>query len=178
MKKIILVVMAVLCLGSFAVADNLKLAYIDTDRVMMECSDTQEAQRQFQAEQQTWNDEIEAMDSEIQRLNNEYEQKQLILTESGKEEYKNKITELLTQRDQRVAEVFGEGGLAMRKNEELLEPILTKLRDIIEDLSTEQNIDLVLDASTGGILYAVPKLDITEDVIDKMNQLTDTDSDN
>lgn len=178
MRKIIIIMIAVLCLSSFAVADSLKLAYIDTDRVMMECSDTQEAQRQFEAEQQTWNQEIEEMDTEIQQLNNEFEQKQLILTESGKEEFRTKITELLQERDRRVSEVFGEGGLAMQKNEELLEPILTKLRDIIDDISTEQNIDMVFDASTGGILYAVPKLDITEDVIDRMNKLTDTEDDN
>ena len=66
----------------------------------------------------------------------------------------------------------------MQKNAELLEPILDKLKNVIEAISTDDNIDIVLDASTGGILYAVPSLDITDDVIERMNKLTDGETDN
>lgn len=173
MRKIMFI-LGILILSSIAWADSVTIAYIDTDRVMLECQDTQEAQQLFQSEQMNWNQEIEEMDSEIERLNNDYEQKKLILTESGKEEAQQKIMELVQERDQRVSEVFGENGLAMQKNAELLEPILNNLRDVIEQISTEDNIDIVLDASTGGILYAVPRLDITDQVIEEMNKVTDT----
>ena len=174
MRKIIITVLAIICLSSIVWAESVTLAYIDTDRVMMECSDTQEAQQLFQTEQQSWNEEVQELDMEIQRLSDEFDQKKLILTESGKEEASSKIKELADQRDARVNEVFGEGGLAMQKNAELLEPILNNLRDVIEQISTEDNIDMVLDASTGGILYAVPRLDITDQVIDEMNKVTET----
>ncbi|MCF7920688.1 MAG: OmpH family outer membrane protein [Candidatus Cloacimonetes bacterium] len=176
MRKIIITVLAVFCFISLAMGETLKLAYIDTDRVMKECQDTQEAQQLFQSEQLSWNEEIQGFDTEIQRLNDEYEQKKLILTESGKTEAKNKIKDLMARRDQRVNEVFGDGGLAMQKNAELLEPILNDLREVIEKISTDENIDVVFDASTGGILYAVPRLDITDQVIEEMNKVTDTDN--
>ena len=174
MRKIIITVLAIICLSSVVWAESVKLAYIDTDRVMMECSDTQEAQQLFQTEQESWNEEIQELDIEIQRLSDDFDQKKLILTESGKEEATGKIRELVEQRDARVNEVFGEGGMAMQKNAELLEPILNNLRDVIEQISTDDNIDMVLDASTGGILYAVPKLDITDQVIEEMNKVTET----
>jgi len=174
MRKIIITVLAIICLSSIVWAESVTLAYIDTDRVMTECSDTQEAQQLFQTEQQSWNEEVQELDMEIQRLSDEFDQKKLILTESGKEEAASKIRELVEQRDTRVNEVFGEGGLAMQKNAELLEPILNNLRDVIEQISTEDNIDMVLDASTGGILYAVPRLDITDQVIEEMNKVTET----
>jgi outer membrane protein len=114
------------------------------------------------------------MDAEIQRLRDDYEQKKMILREEGKLEAENAINELISQRDENVNQIFGEGGQAMQKNAELLEPILDKLKSVIEAISTDDDIDLVLDASTGGILYAVPSLDITEQVIRRMNKLTDS----
>jgi len=176
-RTILLVILAIL--GSSAVyAASLSIAYIDTDRVMMESQDTQEAQQLFQAEQQAWQDEVAEMDAEIQRLRDDYEQKKMILREEGKTEAQNRIKELADQRDAKVNEIFGDNGKAMQKNAELLEPILDKLKNVIEAISTDDNIDIVLDASTGGILYAVPSLDITDDVIERMNKLTDGETDN
>ncbi len=175
MKRITALIILVLLSSMALFGANLNIAYIDTDKVMMECQDTQEAQQLFQTEQQAWQEEIQDMDMEIQRLRDDYDQKKLILKESGKEEAMNKIRDLVQERDARVDEIFGEGGKAMQKNAELLEPILTKLRGVIESISTEDNIDLVLDASTGGILYAVPSLDITDIVVERMNRLTDSD---
>ena len=165
-------VFAILCCAAVFGA-SLNIGYIDTDRVMVECQDTQEAQELFQTEQQAWQEDIQEMDTEIQRLQDEFEQKKVILKESGKEEAQNEIQTLIEQRDQKVSEIFGEGGKAMQKNAELLEPILTKLQKVIESVSTDENIDIVFDASTGGILYAVPSLDITDIVIERMNKLTD-----
>lgn len=152
---------------------DMNIAYIDTDRVMIECQDTQEAQQLFQSEQLSWTQEIQEMDEEIQRLQDDFEQKKLILTETRKAEAQEKINELRDERERRLEEIFGDNGLAMQKNAELLEPILINLQKIIEEISMEQNIDMVLDASTGGILYAVPRLDITDEVIDMMNDITD-----
>jgi outer membrane protein len=176
MRKIIMSVCLVLFLSFLLYGESFKIAYIDTDRVMKECQDTQEAQQLFQTEQQSWNEEIQGKDTEIQRLKDDFEQKKLILSESGKTEAQNKIKELSDQREQRVSEVFGENGLAMQKNAELLEPILNKLRGVIEKISTDDNIDMVFDAATGGILYAVPRLDITDQVIEEMNKVTDTET--
>ncbi|MCF7912487.1 MAG: OmpH family outer membrane protein [Candidatus Cloacimonetes bacterium] len=176
-RAILMVILALLC-SSAVFAASLNIAYIDTDRVMMESQDTQEAQQLFQAEQQAWQDEIAEMDAEIQRLRDDYEQKKMILREEGKLEAENAIKDLISQRDEKVSQIFGEGGKAMQKNAELLEPILDKLKNVIEAISTDDNIDIVLDASTGGILYAVPSLDITDQVIERMNKLTDGELDN
>jgi outer membrane protein len=166
-------ILAVVFLGSSIFAASTNIAYIDTDKVMLESEDTREAQQLFQSEQQAWQEEIQELDSEIQRLQDDFRKKELILTESGKEEAKARIDNLLSEREEKVNRIFGEGGQAMQKNAELLEPILDKLQNVIKEISTEQNIDIVLEASTGGILYAVPALDITDEVIERMNRLAE-----
>lgn len=168
-----LIVIAVLLMISTGLCASMNIAYVDTDKVMLESEDTQEAQQLFQSEQQNWQDEIAELDAEIRSLQEDLEKKKMILTDSGREEAETKIQEMITERDEKVSQIFGEGGQAMQKNAELLEPILTKLQGVIETISQEQNIDIVFDASMGGILYAVPTIDITDEVIERMNKLAD-----
>jgi len=165
MKKFILIITLAAALVSGLFAEGIKIAYIDTDRVMAVSTDTQEAQQTLMAERTKWETEINEMDMEIQALMTDYEQKKLVLTEQGKIEAETKITELTQDRQARVQELFGDQGTFMQKQNELLEPILTKLKAIIDRVSVEENYTIVLDAASGGILYAKSSLDITDQII-------------
>lgn len=174
MKKFILILTLAAALVTGLFAEGIKIAYIDTDRVMAVSTDTQEAQQTLMAERTKWETEINEMDMEIQALMTDYEQKKLVLTEQGKIEAEAKITELTQTRQARVQELFGDQGTFMQKQNELLEPILTKLKAIIDRVSVEQNYTIVLDAASGGILYAKSSLDITDMIIDEMNKTIET----
>ncbi len=170
MKSTITTIVMAILAGTILIAESIKIAYIDTERVMAESRDTQEAQNVFQTEQESWKNEISELDAEIERLYSEYETKKMILTESGKQEAEDKINELSIEREALVQEIYGESGKAMQRNAELLEPILTKLKNVIEKVSVENNYTIVLDASAGGILYAKPSLDITDDIILELDE--------
>jgi len=174
MKKFILILTLAAALVTGLFAEGIKIAYIDTDRVMAVSTDTQEAQQTLMAERTKWESEINEMDMEIQALMTDYEQKKLVLTEQGKIEAETKITELTQERQARVQELFGDQGTFMQKQNELLEPILTKLKAIIDRVSVEENYTVVLDAASGGILYAKSSLDITDKIIDEMNKTVET----
>lgn len=174
MKKFILILTLAAALVTGLFAEGNKIAYIDTDRVMAVSTDTQEAQQTLMAERQKWETEINEMDMEIQALMTDYEQKKLVLTAQGKMEAEAKITELTQKRQARVQELFGDTGTFMQKQNELLEPILTKLKAIIDRVSVEQNYTIVLDAASGGILYAKSSLDITDMIIEEMNKTVET----
>jgi Skp family chaperone for outer membrane proteins len=97
----------------------------------------------------------------------------MILTESGKQEAEDKINGLLEERQQFIQEIYGETGTAVQRNAELLEPIVQKMSAVIEKVAVDNNIDMVLDAASGGILYAKPKMDITDLVIEEMDKADD-----
>ncbi|MDY6915516.1 MAG: OmpH family outer membrane protein [Candidatus Cloacimonadota bacterium] len=169
MKKLLLTAIAIVITVSILNAQD-KIVYIDSERIMMESQDTQEAQQIYQSEQQEWDAEIAELEEEIDKLNTEYESKKMILTESGKVEAQEKINELLEKRQDKIQEIYGDRGLAMQRNQELLEPILEKLQNVIEEIAIENNYDLVLDVASGSVRYAKPKLDITDTIIEKMNE--------
>ena len=175
MKRTI-IIMLIGLLFSVAFAETAKIVYIDTERVMMTSEETQEAQTILMNEKQKWEQEVTEMDAEIERLYSDYESKKMILTESGKQEAEDKIMELTQQRQQKVQELFGENGKLVQKQHELLEPILTTLKNVIEKIAVENNYTIVLDAAAGGILYAKPSLDITDQILDELGKTETTET--
>lgn len=169
MKKLLLIA---ICLTFTMVlfAQSNKVGYIDTDRIMVESNMTQDAQREFMTYRQEWETQITNLDNEIRRLEEEYESKRLILTEARKQEEEERIRQKRRERDQLIENIFGENGLAMQRNAELLEPIMTKLRDAIEAIAIENDYAIIFDAIGGGILYAKPNLDLTDIVIEELNK--------
>ena len=173
MKKIVLTLVLVMVLATLVFAETEKIAYIDTDRIMMSSPETQEAQTILMGERQKWEQEIADMDAEIEQLYADYNSKKMILTESGKQEAETKITSLSEARQAKVQEIFGENGKFVQRQNELLEPILNKLKTIIEKVSVENNYSIVLDASAGSVLYAKPNLDITDIILDEMEKVVE-----
>lgn len=171
MKKIIsIAILLMLCAVVFA---EEKMAYIDTDKIMMTSPETQEAQTILMNERQKWEQEINDIDAELDQLYADYESKKMILTESGKQEAEDKIMQLTEQRQTKVEEIFGENGKFVQKQNELLEPILLKLQTVIEKIAVENNYTVIFDAAAGSLLYAKPSLDITDLVIDEMQKTVD-----
>ncbi len=170
MKKIIILISILTVLIGALAAQTVKIAYIDSEKIMKESKDTQEAQKLFQKDREGWTKQVNDVDAEITRLENDYNTKKLTLSAAGKKQAEEKIEQKKTERKELVESIFGENGRAAARNAELLQPIMAKLRLIIEKVSVEQNYSMIFDATSAGIIWAQPKLDITESIILEMNK--------
>ncbi len=170
MKKIFLLIVLVGLLSTFLVSETLKIAYVDTDRIMSESKLTKEAQQEFQKEQQKWQDKLNEMQEKIDKLSADYKAKQLVLTEEGKKEAQDKLLKLDKEIKEYYNKIYGDNGLAAQKNNELLQPILEKLKKVIEDIAVKENYSYIIDSSSGAVLYAKPAYDITDQVIEELDK--------
>ena len=170
--KRIFVILIVIAFTIGIYAESAKLAYIDTDKIMMTSQLTQEAQTILMNEKQNWEQEIVDLDTDLEKLYTDYESRQMILTESSKKEAEDKIIELRNIRMAKVEEIFGENGKFIQKQAELMEPILNKLKNVIEKVAVENNYSMIFDAAPGGLLYAKPSLDITDMIIEELEKST------
>jgi len=169
-KKIIIMMVVGLFLTSIAWAQAVKIAYINTDKVIAQCNDTKEIQRVFSAERQNWEDQIKELDDTSKQLQSDFDKKKLTMTESGKRDAQAKIDAKNAERDRMIDEYFGENGKAKQRYQELIEPVTKKINGIIEKIAVDENYSLILDVSTGVVLYAKQNMDITDQVIDEMNK--------
>ena len=61
-------------------------------------------------------------------------------------------------------------GQVVKRNEEILRPIISKIQTILAKIGSEEGFDLILDAADGHVLYADQSLDLTQRVIDELNK--------
>lgn len=148
---------------------QMKIGYVDSETIMKQLPEAQEAQRKIDALVQQWQIELQRMRDEWKAKYDEYERRKLILTDEARAQMEKELTEL----DRKIAEFqmqkFGPDGELYRKQDEFVKPIQNKIFNAIKEVAIEEGYDFVFDKS-GEILllYANEKYDLTQKVLNKL----------
>lgn len=168
MKKIFTSIFVV-CL--FAISSNLfgqtKFGYVNSDVVLKELPEAQEASKKLETSVKEWQDEVEKRAKSLQSKYEEYQKQQLTM----KDDVKQQRQKALIEEEQKINEFrqqkFGQQGELAMQRERLMAPIKEKIFKAIEKVSKEQKLDMVFDkAGDVLILYADSKLDLTYKILD------------
>jgi len=152
---------------------GLKIGYINSAALYDQAPGAQQAQQQFERDMARYRGEVETLGQELQTMIQQYEQQQVTLSPEARQAREAAIREKDGSYRQRVAELEDEAG---RRQQELLEPIMRRINDIIEGVRREGNYSLIFDVGPGSnIIAADPGLDLTEEVIRRL-QAEDFDS--
>lgn len=172
MKYLLAVILTLSFLALWSESEQ--IVYYNSDIVLDKNIELQEAEATLTNEIQQWETEISEIESEIELLTDEYEQRKLTLLPSGQEEAENEINDLKQRRDLKIQEIYGENGKIITRNNELIQPVMSKLKTVIELIAIENNYSIVLDASLGVVGYGKSNLDITDRIIEEMEETIDT----
>ena len=88
-------------------------------------------------------------------------------------EQKTKKEEEIVAKEKEAAELkkkyFGPEGELFKKRESLMAPIQDEIYNAVKDISDSKGYSLILDrASDTGIIFASPKIDISNEVLTKL----------
>ena len=149
MKKItFLSLLCILTLNS--IAQN-KFGYIDSQELLMLMPERKTAETDVQNFAKSLEAQLGSMTAEYQEKAQEYQSNEATYTDLVKQD---KIAEI-TGLEQRIQAFQKNAQQSLQtKEQELLEPILAKVRQAIEDVATEGNYTYIFDKSIGSILYA------------------------
>ncbi|MFH1679524.1 MAG: OmpH family outer membrane protein [Candidatus Eisenbacteria bacterium] len=151
-------------------AAETKIGYIDSSRIFAEYRGTEDAQRSFDEEVQGWVRQAETMKAEIDSLEREFQSQSLMLSDARKGERKQVINEKKAAYESFTQSVWGPQGKIADKNSELVQPIIEKINVVLRRLGEEEGYTIVLDAGLGGIVYAAEGLDLTDRILEELNQ--------
>lgn len=169
MKLIVISLFVYLPLLSFVSNAQLKIGYVDSDTIMDNFPDVQDARQKLDALFQEWQTEVRKLESELKAKQDDYEKRKLIMTEQTSSEIKAEISKLEKDIADYRDKKFGANGELFQKQNELMKPIQNKVFIIIQQVATEEELDFVFDRS-GDILflYAKPEYDLTAKVIERL----------
>jgi outer membrane protein len=153
-----------------ALAQEVKIGYIDSIKIFAENKETQEAERVYRQDVQQWEAQKQRMEQELARMGEELNAQSPMLSEEKKAERRLEMQRKMDEYKRFMEETFGDNGLAAKRNKELTQPIVDKINRIIEALAIEQKYSMVFDVANANIVYADKKLDLTEIVLQRLSQ--------
>ena len=169
MKLTIISLVIFLPLFSAISRAQLKIGYVDSNTILDNLPDAQDARQKVDALIQEWQNELKEMDSKLKIKKDDYEKRKLIMTEQTSADsiaaIKKLEKEIADYRDKK----FGANGELFQKEDELMKPVHNKIFNAIQEIATDEDLDFVFDRS-GDImlLYAKEEYDITAKVLEKL----------
>ncbi|OYT16375.1 MAG: hypothetical protein B7C24_08200 [Bacteroidetes bacterium 4572_77] len=146
-----------------------KYAYIDSEYILKNVPEYQDAQNQMDELSEKWQKEIEVKYSEIAQLYQKYQADVVLLPADMKKKREDEIISIEKEVKQFQQEKFGQEGELFQKRQELIKPIQDKIYNALEEISKAKNYSFVFDKANGAsIMYANPKFDISDDVLDEL----------
>jgi outer membrane protein len=169
MKLIFISLLVYLPLLSFVSNAQLKIGYVDSDTILDNFPDVQDARQKLDALIQEWQSELRKLESELKAKQDDYEKRKLIMTEQTSTEMMAEINKLQKEISDYRDKKFGANGELFQKQNELMKPVQNKVFNIIQQVAKEEELDFVFDRS-GDILflYAKPEYDLTAKVIERL----------
>jgi len=162
--KQLFVILAIL-IASYTNSYAQKLAFVDTEYILSEMKDYQNAQKKLDGVVARWKGEIEQRYQEIDNMYKRFQAEQVLLSENDKARREQEIVDRENQVRSFQREKFGEKGALFQERQKLIRPIQDKVYGAVESVVGKKSLDFVLDKSSGAaILFANPKFDITKDV--------------
>lgn len=134
----------------FAVAQTVKLGYINSQEVMMMMPEVNEVEKQLAEFNEKNMKYLQDMEKEIQDKYAKYEQEKANLTDAIRKVQEEELLGL-QQRLQTTYQALQQE--TQKKQAELIQPLQEKLRVAIETVSKKQGLTMVYDMVSGAILY-------------------------
>jgi outer membrane protein len=148
---------------------------VDTEYILNNIPEYKDAQTILDDLSIKWQKEIEDRLGKVDELYSSYQSEAVLLPEDIKQKREEEIIEKEKEVKELQKMYFGKEGELFKKRQELVEPIQEKVFNAIETIATTGNYSFVFDKSGSiSILFANPKYDISDDVLDEVGTVMQT----
>lgn len=164
-------VLTALWLAAFSVspaaAQNPKIGFINSQQILSQAPGTAEARQALEAEMARVRTEMETMGKELERMRTDYEKQQATLSASAKQQKQQEMQQKFTSYQQRATQLEQ---TAQRREAELVEPIMKRVSEVIEQIRKEGNYAMIFDSAAGSLITADPSMDLTNRVLERLRR--------
>ncbi len=152
-----------------AVATAQKYAFVDTEYIRRNIPAFETAQQQLDKLSEQWEKEIADGYAAIEQMYKSYQNEAPLLSQ----DMKIQREEAIINREKEIKELqnryFGMEGELFKKREELVKPLQDEILKAIKDIAVEGSYAVIFDSASGGnILFANPKYDISDEVLERL----------
>jgi outer membrane protein len=112
---------------------------------------------------------VEAKNKEAETLYKNYQADMVFLTDEQKKKKEEEVVAKEKEATELRYKYFGPEGELYNKRQSLMKPIQDEIYNAIKKVSEERGYQVIFDrASSANIVYASPRIDISNEVLDKL----------
>ena len=127
------------------------------------------ANEQLNQLSQRWQKEVEAKNTEAETIYKNYQADMVFLTDDQKKKKEDEVVAKEKEATELRYKYFGPEGELYKKRQSLMKPIQDEIYNAIKKVSEERGYQVIFDrASSANIVYASPRIDISNEVLDKL----------
>ena len=153
----------VLSLGSLtAHAAEMKIGYIDMQKAIQATTAGKKAKKDLEDEFNKKKKDLDKREADIKKMGEDFEKRSMAMNEESR---MKKQTEIQSEM-RKYQELAAKSQLEIQKRErDLTQPIVTKLRTIIEDIAKKEDYTMILEKSEQSVMWAKKDFDLTDRVV-------------
>jgi outer membrane protein len=170
MKRLFLTL--IVALVSFTAANAQKFALVDMEYILKNIPAYERANEQLNQISKKWEGEINALVSEAETLYKKYQSEAVFLSDAQKTKSEEAIMNKEKEASDLKKKYFSSEGELFKKRQSLMAPIQDEIYNAVKDICEAKGYQLVIDRASGAsIIYASPKIDISDEILLKLGYL-------
>jgi len=152
-----------------AVAMAQKYAFVDSEYIRKNIPAFTAAQEQLDKLSKQWEKEVSDGYAVVEQMYKSYQNESVLLSQ----DMKTKREEAIIAKEKEMKDLqnkyFGVDGDLFKKREELVKPIQDEILKAIKEIAVDGSYAVIFDTAAGGnIMFANPKFDISDQVLEKL----------
>ena len=164
MKKVIL--LFALLIGISGVSWAQKFALMDMEYILKNIPAYEMANEQLTQMSKKWENEINEVKQKAEEMYKDYQSELVFLSSEMKTKKEKEIVEKEKEAQELKRNYFGPEGELYKKRASLMKPVQDEIYEAVKKIAKEKNYDMVVDrASDMSIIYASPKIDISNEIL-------------
>jgi outer membrane protein len=142
---------------------QLKIGYINSAEILEKYSCAKDAEAKLKKELDKWGVEVQNREAELKSLQDQLEKQSMLLSMEKKKELADSL-----QKKYAAYQEYGQKkqNEAMTRRVELYKPVEDSVNKLIQKVGLDEKYDIIFYAINGRVVYALPKYDLTERIVD------------
>src|SRR5262245_47562680 len=141
---------------------DVKIGVVDMQRALNECDAGKKAKDQVKAKFEKAQDQLKRQREDLDRMREDYDKKALVL----KEEERRTVEKDLENRTLEFKRKYEDFQRDLKRTDaELTSGIVEELYAVVQDYGKQHGFSLVLEASSGALIYSDKSTDITDEIV-------------
>jgi outer membrane protein len=156
-----------LLFASNAVAQEIKLGYVDLQRALNDSESGKRAKERFKKEVDRLQGSLQKQKSELEGLKEQLDKKSLVMKEEERRNLEKDYQKRLRDFERSYKDSQGE---LQQQDNELTASLLRDLQKVIEEYGKARSYTMILERSSSSVLYGADSVDLTDDIIAEYNK--------